>query len=889
MPKRYNFGRLFFPAELTPIPSEVRFQPLGNHVGNVIRLVQLWKDDNLYAPGWRDRVLEAAKVHDMGKPQHFEIKSETDKNGKFEKYIYSFKGHRFSAKSKDFWAQTLAIGHHDFSVQYITRDAYELRKNQKYADLLTQDPLAYARELYILEMCDQIEAELACRVLDDEKQAESRAFMEFTVTPQDRTTYLLDPWPFSEPSVSLTFRYWSVNPQEIDAKKELQDCVEGKKNKQPSYLGKTLDNLIKEWWKNLDTAPKQAEPVTITIKPHPSNEQSKDWTAQEFYQQIANFSPNPMQSEVFEALYDPEQTKHPAILLQSPTGTGKMEAVLFPALASGHRLILPLPARSLLDDQKGRIEKYIKEFSENNPGREFALVIDTGSQMYRWVYKDGEELPTRTTNPRRHLYKGDIILTTLDKFLYRYFAFGDSQKSFIFPLRIHESIIDRKKTLICFDEAHSYDDVAFTNFHSLVRSLYEAGRSLVLMTATMPQELIESFDYLDVIDYRHTADQAHPRSLEWFKHIKCFEQIDEEQKNYEDFQNQFSDLVVQQWQQRKNGRILAVVQTVRDAAAIYTKLKEQINSNPNSSERFLFLYHGRIADRNRPEIYREIKERDESNKPYILVTTSAIEVGCDLNAEILVTQICPPENLIQRVGRCNRRGDVLDAKVLIVGDLIPDFANTLNEQAWQNYQTILEHLTRFDPEKIAAFIVRDRQVDDYRVIELFSTLHNYVYQADLVSQNNHEKGLIITRSWTPSATLVYDDGTHGDEIKEMPKISVPIDRLIQKNDNSYANTYAYEEFYDKQETRWKSRELGWGCAYQKNIVVKISKSHDGAGLFEGKPEYVYDSELGFIELPGVFIKIKSKDFEEKLLYEHTDSYPKKSSILTYNRSLENDN
>ncbi len=49
-----------------------------------------------------------------------------------------------------------------------------------------------------------------------------------------------------------------------------------------------------------------------------------------------------------------------------------------------------------------------------------------------------------------------MILTTIDKFLYRYFAFGDKQKSFIFPLRIHQ-----EKSLICFDEAHSYDDLAF--------------------------------------------------------------------------------------------------------------------------------------------------------------------------------------------------------------------------------------------------------------------------------------------------------------------------------------------------------------------------------------------------------------------------------------------
>ena len=41
----YNFGRVFFPPKPNPnpvIPNEIYFQPLGNHVGNVIKLVDFW-------------------------------------------------------------------------------------------------------------------------------------------------------------------------------------------------------------------------------------------------------------------------------------------------------------------------------------------------------------------------------------------------------------------------------------------------------------------------------------------------------------------------------------------------------------------------------------------------------------------------------------------------------------------------------------------------------------------------------------------------------------------------------------------------------------------------------------------------------------------------------
>ncbi|MEB3828065.1 CRISPR-associated helicase Cas3' [Phormidium sp. CCY1219] len=877
MPKKkrsriYDFGRLFFPEPHNPIPREVRFQPLGNHVKNVMQLVKWWKAENFPFDSSRQRVLEAAKIHDMGKPQQFEIKVQTDARGEFKHYIYSFKGHRFLAESKDEWAQTLAIGHHDFSIADITRDAYRLKKQQPYAEKLAKDPLAYARELYILEMCDQIEAELACRAIGDEEQAESRAFMDYTIAAdsQDTTQYFLDPWPFFHPSIQLTFHSWSMELTPED-KAKLEQCQKDKKD-----LGKTLDNIAKSWWESYPENRAKQPIVKVTVKPYPDSvDDGNHWDCRTCYQQLASFEPNPMQDKMYEAI---ARQPNPAILLKAPTGVGKLEAVLFPALASNYRLILPLPARSLLEDHKQRVEQYLKRFSQLHPRREFSLVVDTGTQMHRWVYKGGQEVPRRI-NPRRHLYKGDVILTTLDKFLYRYFAFGDKQKSFIFPLRIHQ-----EKTLICFDEAHSYDEVAFTNFRSLVQSLYTGGRSLVLMTATMPPEYLEEFArYLQVFDYMGESEYAAERKklAHFEKPQRGFEwlaSIERNPREPEAFQTYFREAIMAEVQAKPNCRLIAVVQTVKDAAAIYQQLKGEAREP-------LFLYHGRLDSRVRQQVYEGLKEHDEAGKPYRLITTSAIEVGCDLNCEILMSEICPPENLIQQVGRCNRKGNIADAKVVvigrIVGDRIPFYGQTLDENGWAEYQDCLQSLTHFDGDKIAQFIRRSHRVDDYRVVELFSMLHDYVYGADLTYKPLHEKGLVVTRSWTPSATLVYDDGTHGDDIHKMPQASVPLDRLIQNKENQYANTHVFERYYNRENTCWELRDLRPGYAYAKTILIKISATHEGALMPEAQPEYQYQADLGFLELPGVFIKLKPSGLDDKLLYKRE----KTTAILTYPGSL----
>jgi len=84
-------------------------------------------------------------------------------------------------------------------------------------------------------------------------------------------------------------------------------------------------------------------------------------------------------------------------IISASTGSGKTEAALVPALETDKRkrIILILPTKSLLQDQLSRVKELAKDRK---------VVVDTGDES------------------KRTFYTADVILTSLDKFLYRLFA-----------------------------------------------------------------------------------------------------------------------------------------------------------------------------------------------------------------------------------------------------------------------------------------------------------------------------------------------------------------------------------------------------------------------------------------------------------------------------------
>lgn len=98
------------------------------------------------------------------------------------------------------------------------------------------------------------------------------------------------------------------------------------------------------------------------------------------------------------------------------------------------------------------------------------------------------------------------------------------------------------------------------------------------------------------------------------------------------------------------------------------------------------------------------EEPGENNDPVFLVSTSAGEVGFDLNADHLVGDEAPLDSWIQRLGRVNRRGKG-DAKVILVRASQPADKTDFDKACAATTTLVGEHLDGQDvcPKALAEF------------------------------------------------------------------------------------------------------------------------------------------------------------------------------------------
>ncbi len=834
--KRRHVGRVVFASD-----REWIILTLKSHVENVTALAACWDHEKAYLNGLplppgrtKARLITAAEIHDDAKPSHFRLVYKAES----QSWEYSFAGHRFAVDyPSDPYIESLVHLHHEYSVEGITTAIASMRNQAgEFPGLnLSEVAALLPLDLYALEMADQIEATVA-RAAVEAVDPEGRVFMDFQFKVDETrdTTYLVDPFPFLGEQVELEIEYMVWEPTQ-----ELLDSVI---QARPDARRDPISKLQKALEEAIQHLPLQTK--TAVLRP---------WFVQEAlpagmtndidstYQRLTGFStPNPMQRDMWKAMIEADDIGI-GLMLKGPTGSGKTEAVAIPALASDKRLIMIYPTRSLVDDQIGRMSRILKKLSLSS-GRPVSLCVDTGATSERRIWAGGKEQVV-TGNVRRHLYHADIIITTLDKFLYRYFGFGEPQKSFIFPLRIHYGL---KPTLICFDEAHSYDDVALTNFSRLVRSLYEKGRDVVLMTATMPvQKQHQFFKYLDVIDY--VENQTNHADLTAFvqrqfptrcnpdRHLALVPLDFVENSAPGEIEAVFVGGIERHYSPGQ--RLIAVIERVQDAVSVWQRLKTMTTgSDP------ILLYHGRLTQKQRQKVYANLLDRESSDEGYILVTTSAIEVGCDLNAHVLVSQLCDPDRLIQRVGRCNRKQEMTNANVVVIGSGIPSWLSVLSEGDWQRYWSALQAMNGgvFEPRALMSCLQDQTHRIDYRVELMFDMLHEYVYNAQLENRPLHEKGLIITRSWEPSITIATERGER-DVLKNAIEVSLRSCKM-QEGDEFAHGWHVAKRVYNVQERKQEELDLGgWDCAYSVDLIA-----------YNCDMLFGFDEEIGWAEVPKLF-------------------------------------
>lgn len=867
---RLGPGRVFFSHKDRLDISWVAYQPLENHVENVRHLLANWRvgsgDLHLPSESYREELVTGARYHDWGKPKRFTIK----KGGKAS-WTYSYSGHRFQNPAdleKTPYHLALERAHHDYSVEEIVADAYVLRQNGELSE--SRD---YPRDLYILEMCDQIEAEVAMVAIHGE--ARNPSFMEFEVIPpegvsvEEDTTFLpfgremrleLDPYPFADDAVSyqIVIRRDALDgmPTERELKSKGFDPYDDDRLI-------TIDVTLCRRFSERDTPPEDIDGFYALAT-------------------AGTFSPNELQKAVWEE----HDAGNAGLIVKAPTGMGKTEACIYPLLAASKRVLLALPAKALVDDHTQRFRTILGRLG----GRQRRLLIDTGDEVKTYVYNEsGEESEPDTDTNHRHLYRADLIITTLDKMLYRFFGYGGGKKSYTYPLRMRS----RERMAFVFDEAHSYEGTAFTNFQRLVTTLYDEGHNVTLMTATLPKSYQQALQdpegfgmagRWEVVDFLERADAfkkgAHygQRRLSYLPDDEPLaEPTDDFEADREAFEQHKSERVehiseqVDHYRSQGYKRLIVTLDRVVDAAEVYQRLHEEKGLLPlsvdkqtglpvNEPKAELFLYHGRLDRMWRSSVYQQVKQRDTNGRPYILVSTSAIEIGVDLDAEVLITELCNPDALVQRMGRCNRHGNIENARVVVVGSSIPNYLDTFGEER-EPFEKYLGLLEENHDKTVGSDFIRDLAREDVfpkpvlsdpRAATAYDMLYRYVYGFELEYRNLHELGFIATRSWEPSLDVRIPYPNENNK-NAHHIVQVPVSRLSRSTDDAsevVIERYVYTERDKSFRGEWQEATFG-GDLYRGSYRITLRADSELVSA--------YQADVGLIEIPRIFQRQRWKN------------------------------
>ena len=248
-----KIGRVFFEPDSGPDVEKVIVLTLESHVRNVVQLVERFdpKHFKVDCSKTHEWLIRASQKHDNAKPETFRVTYRSWKENGRKSLGYSFAGHRFRVSDENRYVELLIRLHHEFSVEGIAKAVAELRDQHdgKYAEFADNFPL----DLYTLEMCDQIEAEIETYAFTCEPQP--RVFMDFHSRMREDGKIEIEPFdPFvTDSDIILPMKYyeWEIST------KEREEIVTDLKKENPLEGLRKLKKILEYPPKDAEREPKE--------------------------------------------------------------------------------------------------------------------------------------------------------------------------------------------------------------------------------------------------------------------------------------------------------------------------------------------------------------------------------------------------------------------------------------------------------------------------------------------------------------------------------------------------------------------------------------------------------------------------------------------------------
>jgi len=297
----------------------------------------------------------------------------------------------------------------------------------------------------------------------------------------------------------------------------------------------------------------------------------------------------------------------------APTGSGKTEASLLWALRNledmgGGKLIYLLPTMVTANSIFHRLQEF---FGEGNVG----LTHSTASLLFANEEEDRAVV--------RHALFDKTFMTpatvaTVDQLLFAGFNTGK------WP--VVES--NAMNSVIIIDEIHAYDPWTLGLLIEAIRHFSKYGARFMLMSATLPRYI------LDLL----TA--ALPNASE----IRDDSLLDSARNSFFTVDTPIKkavDNVIDAVD--KGAKTLVVANSVGACQDLYETFRD--------CELEPICYHSKFTLRDRARKEKVI----ESAATRLLVATQVVEVSLDIDFDLMFTECAPPDAIVQRAGRVNRR------------------------------------------------------------------------------------------------------------------------------------------------------------------------------------------------------------------------------------------
>ena len=389
------------------------------------------------------------------------------------------------------------------------------------------------------------------------------------------------------------------------------------------------------------------------------------------FEDIFDFSPRKIQSDLFESVSSPG-----VYVLEAPMGLGKTEAALYAAykmlekgVASGIYFGLPTQLTS------NKIYERVQSFLEKIVGEESSYCLKL-LHSSAWLEEDslGEDAKV-----------GKSWFDSKKRGILAPFAVGTIDQALMAAMNVKHSMVRAfglAGKVVILDEVHSYDSYTGTIMNALVDELKHIGCTVIILSATLTSSQKKKILNLPL---EQVLNESYP--LISSQTDKFFSEISSLGESNRKVSIQISkddkkafDVALEK---AENGeQVLWIENTVAEAQDAYKKLAAK------SAEMGLEcgLIHSRFIKKQRSEIenkwvslYGKNGYSKRSACGRILVGTQVLEQSIDIDADYLITRICPMDMLLQRIGRLWRhrendkiRPSTAKCETLVLSPVIDD-------------------------------------------------------------------------------------------------------------------------------------------------------------------------------------------------------------------------